>query len=97
MSGFRLPDALAALRPHLSRFRISAESRRRMAPRRSLTPREAEVLGWVARGLTNVEIGAALLISPQTVRKHLENIFEKLGVQSRTAAAAYARAALTTD
>jgi DNA-binding CsgD family transcriptional regulator len=87
----------ALLRPHLSRIRINAESRRRMAPTRGLTPREAEVLGWVARGWTNAEIAAALFISTQTVRKHMENIFEKLGVRTRTAAAAYARVALATD
>lgn len=87
----------ALLRPHLARMRVNADSRRRMDGVRGLTPREAEVVGWVARGKTNAEIGAALVISPQTVRKHLENIFEKLGVRTRTAAAAYARWALTTD
>ena len=59
-----------------------------------LTEREVEVLGWVARGKTNSEIAATLFISPLTVRKHLENIFEKLGVRTRTAAAAHARTAL---
>ena len=87
----------ALLRPHFDRMRVNAESRRRMDGIRGLTPREAEVVGWVARGMTNVEIAAALFISPQTVRKHLENVFEKLGVRTRTAAAAYARSALTTD
>ena len=85
----------ALLRPHLGRMRVNAEFRRQMDGIRGLTPREAEVVGWVARGKTNVEIAAALFISPQTVRKHLENIFDKLGVRTRTAAAAYARAALT--
>jgi DNA-binding CsgD family transcriptional regulator len=73
---------------------INARSRRRIRPGRGLTPREAEVLGWVARGKTNVEIGAVLFISPLTVRKHLENIFEKLGVRTRTAAASFARTEL---
>ena len=82
------------LRPQLARMRVNAESRLRMDPTRGLTPREAEVLGWVARGRTNAEIAAVLFISPQTVRKHLENIFEKLSVPNRTAAAAYARTAL---
>lgn len=82
------------LRPHLARMRVNAESRRRLDATGGLTPREAEVLGWVARGKTNTEIAAVLFISPQTVRKHLENIFEKLDVRTRTAAAAYARAAL---
>lgn len=79
------------LRPHLVRMRVNAESRRRMDRIRDLTPREAEIVGWVARGKTNEEIAAVLFISPQTVRKHLENIFEKLGVRNRTAAATYAR------
>jgi DNA-binding CsgD family transcriptional regulator len=78
----------AMLRPHLVRMRINAESSRRIDPGLGLTPREAEVLGWVARGKTNAEIAAVLFISSKTVRKHLENIFEKLGVSTRTAAAA---------
>ena len=76
---------------------INAKSRGRIGNGRGLTPREAEVLGWVARGKTNVEISAVLFISPLTVCKHLENIFEKLGVRTRTAAAAYARAELRTE
>ena len=87
----------ALLRPHLGRMRVNAESRRRMDGIRGLTPREAEVVGWVARGKTNGEIAAVLFISPQTVRKHLENVFEKLGVRTRTAAAAYARSPLKSD
>lgn len=82
------------LRPHLGRIRIAAESRIRFNGAWGLTSREAEVLGWVARGRTNSEIAAALFISPHTVRKHLENTFEKLGVRTRTAAAAYARSTL---
>lgn len=53
----------------------------------SLTAREAEVLSWVARGKTNVEIGIILGLSDRTVDKHLEHILEKLGVETRTAAA----------
>jgi DNA-binding CsgD family transcriptional regulator len=53
-----------------------------------LTPREREILAWVARGKTNSEIAETLWIAPTTVRKHLENIFAKLGVHTRTAAAA---------
>jgi DNA-binding CsgD family transcriptional regulator len=52
-----------------------------------LTSREAEVLAWVARGRTNSEIGSILNISSRTIQKHLEHIFQKLGVESRTAAA----------
>lgn len=55
-----------------------------------LTPREAEVLAWVAEGKSNGTIGAILGISPRTVQKHLERTFHKLGVETRTAAAAQA-------
>lgn len=62
-------------------------------PRRpdgGLTAREAEVLTKVAAGLSNREVASALVISEATVRRHLANIFGKLGVGSRTAAAAWA-------
>jgi DNA-binding NarL/FixJ family response regulator len=52
----------------------------------SLSPREAEVLSLVARGLTNGEIGKALFISETTVKTHLLRVFGKLGVSDRTAA-----------
>lgn len=79
---------LQLLRPHLARIRLDVEARQRARPSWGLTSREAEVLGWVARGLTNAEIASALFISPETVRKHIENIFDKLHVRTRTAAAA---------
>lgn len=53
-----------------------------------LTQREKEVLSWVARGKTNAEIARLLWVSPGTVRKHLENVYAKLGVSTRTAAVA---------
>lgn len=56
-----------------------------------LTARESEVLLWVARGKTNRDIAEILGMSPRTVNKHLEHIFEKLGVETRTAAADAAR------
>jgi DNA-binding NarL/FixJ family response regulator len=55
-----------------------------------LTPREAEVLGLVARGMTNREVAAALVLSEKTVARHLANLYTKLDVASRTAAAAFA-------
>ncbi len=55
-----------------------------------LTAREAEVLGLVAAGMTNKEAADALFLSEKTIARHLSNIFTKLGVTSRTAAAAYA-------
>jgi DNA-binding CsgD family transcriptional regulator len=61
--------------------------------RLGLTPREAEVLHWVSEGKTNVEIGSILHSSPRTVGKHLERIFAKLDVETRTAAAAAPRLA----
>jgi DNA-binding NarL/FixJ family response regulator len=56
----------------------------------ALTKREAEVLAWIAQGKANRDIASILGISPRTVNKHLEQIFEKLGVENRTAAAATA-------
>jgi DNA-binding NarL/FixJ family response regulator len=55
-----------------------------------LTPKEAEVLYWVVKGKTNKDIGDILGSSPMTVKKHLERIFIKLGVETRTAAAGMA-------
>jgi len=52
-----------------------------------LTLREAEVLYWVVKGKTNRDIGDILGSSPATVKKHLEHVYEKLGVETRTAAA----------
>ena len=55
-----------------------------------VTGREGEVLYWVTRGKTNRDIGDILGLSPRTVHKHLEHVFVKLGVETRTAAAAQA-------
>ena len=56
----------------------------------AVTSRESEVLLWISRGKSNREIGEILSISPRTVNKHLEQIFEKLGVENRASAAARA-------
>ena len=56
----------------------------------ALTPRETEVLSWIAKGKTNRDVGEILGMSPRTVNKHLEHVFEKLGVETRAAAAALA-------
>ena len=53
-----------------------------------LSKRELEILGWVARGKTNPEIGLILNISRRTVHKHLEHVYVKLGVENRMAAVA---------
>ncbi len=60
-----------------------------------LTAREAEVLYWVTKGKTNRDIGDILGTSPRTVHKHLEHVFQKLGVETRTAAASMAMARVT--
>jgi DNA-binding CsgD family transcriptional regulator len=62
---------------------------RRQMPR--LTPREREILDLVAEGRTNADIAGRLWVSPGTVRKHLDNVYAKLGVHTRTAAAAFVR------
>jgi transcriptional regulator EpsA len=53
-----------------------------------LSRREQEILGWLCRGETNLDIAAALAISPHTVKNHLQRIFRKIGVHNRTQAAA---------
>ena len=68
----------------LSRVReeLSPEPLRRLG----LTPREAQVLLWLTHGKSNLQIAQILRLSRRTVQKHLEHIFTKLGVESRTAA-----------
>ena len=55
-----------------------------------LSVREVEVLQLVARGMTDAEVAEALFISPRTVARHLQSVYNKLGVNSRTAATAFA-------
>ena len=52
-----------------------------------LTPRETEVLAWIAQGKTNYEIGVILSAGTRTICKHVQRIFFKLSVENRTAAA----------
>jgi DNA-binding CsgD family transcriptional regulator len=82
-------DAAAAL---FARLGASAPPRAQAYPAlpAGLTGREAEVLRLVAGGASNRDVGARLWISEATVRRHLANIFRKLGVSSRTAASAWA-------
>jgi DNA-binding CsgD family transcriptional regulator len=51
--------------------------------------REEEILSWLRRGDSNVDIAVALGISPHTVKNHLQRIFRKIGVNNRTQAAAH--------
>jgi DNA-binding CsgD family transcriptional regulator len=60
------------------------------AARSSLSAREHEILSLVAEGKTSREIAALLVVSPHTVRKHIEHILEKLNVSTRSAAVARA-------
>jgi CheY-like chemotaxis protein/DNA-binding CsgD family transcriptional regulator len=55
-----------------------------------VTPRQAEVLYWIAQGKTNAEIGIILGTSPRTIHKHVEMLFERLGVENRAGAIAMA-------
>jgi len=92
----------AAVRARLRRAELSAAASSRPGSVRyedqlpsqleslGLTPREAEVLFWVARGKTNDEIATVLGIGLTTVKKHLESTYAKLGVENRTSAAAMA-------
>lgn len=96
-------DLAEVVRPHLAnlyRLGVAREGVRHLpadAPfdpaAALLTAREREVLDWVAAGKTNRDIAAILGASPRTVEKHLERIYEKLGVETRTAAVMRVRAA----
>jgi DNA-binding CsgD family transcriptional regulator len=59
-----------------------------------LTPREAEVLFWIAQGKSNPDIATIVGAAVRTVHKHVENIFRKLGCETRAAAAVTAQEAL---
>jgi DNA-binding CsgD family transcriptional regulator len=89
-------DLLELLRPHLARMRELAKLRAHVAAAEydvsRLTPREQEILDLVAEGKTNAEIAALLWVAPSTIKKHLENVYEKLGVRGRAAAVTRVRA-----
>ena len=80
------------LRPKLQ---AAEDAVRRAVARAALTEREREVLDLVATGATNAAVAEALVISSGTVKKHLDNIYAKLGVGSRAGAADRARTSLT--
>lgn len=71
------------------RWLATHRQQREEEKKQDLSPREREVLSYVARGLTNPEIAGELTVSENTVRFHLKNIFEKLHVNNRTEAAAW--------
>jgi DNA-binding NarL/FixJ family response regulator len=66
--------------------RVAAGSAGPQLDQYRLTPRETDVLNWLAKGKTNRDIAEILGMSPRTVNKHLEHIFIKLGVETRSAA-----------
>jgi DNA-binding response OmpR family regulator/DNA-binding CsgD family transcriptional regulator len=74
----------------LIRLVAAAEARQpdKLRDKLNITKRESEVLFWVSFGKTNWEIAQILTMSPRTVNKHLEQLFKKIGVDNRTAAAA---------
>jgi DNA-binding CsgD family transcriptional regulator len=80
---------MALLRPHLAEV-VAVPPLPTATSTEQLTARQAELLRLVAAGRTNAQIAAELFVSPHTVRKHLENIFDRLGVTTRTAAVARA-------
>jgi DNA-binding CsgD family transcriptional regulator len=79
-----------AVRPHLANLYRLGGNVPKLAGT-ALTAREREILEWVAAGKTNRDVAAIVGARPRTVEKHLERIYEKLGVETRTAAAARAR------
>jgi DNA-binding CsgD family transcriptional regulator len=84
---------LALIAPHLARIHETTQLRHvanlvEPGNLECLTSREADVLELVAAGLTNAAIAERLWISPGTVKKHLDNVYAKLGVANRTAAVA---------
>ncbi|MEL7211957.1 MAG: DNA-binding response regulator [Pseudomonadota bacterium] len=70
--------------------RVSQSKEHVLAEAFDLTPREAEVLYWLTLGKTNRDISAILVLSARTVNKHLEQIFQKMGIDNRTSAAVMA-------
>jgi DNA-binding NarL/FixJ family response regulator len=100
--GSHVPDALIEWLDGGREPLVRARADRRLTVRRvgdtllleerygesELTTREREVLSLVARGMTNAEVAELLWLAPSTVRKHLENVYAKLGVTTRTAAVA---------
>jgi DNA-binding NarL/FixJ family response regulator len=88
------PDLLSAIRSRLERavqqakpeFKPNFDSAKPLETELGLTPRVAETLLWLAQGKTNPEIATILGNTESTVKKHVLEIFQKLGVETRTAA-----------
>jgi DNA-binding CsgD family transcriptional regulator len=84
-----LTMAVAAVGGHDLSVRSGAHDPARTGDLSSLTAREAQVLTLISDGATNKEVAQELRISPRTVQKHLEHIYDKLGLHRRTAAAGW--------
>ena len=88
----------AALDPAVQHHVVAALATPTAAPLPDdLTPREAEVLGLIAEGLTNAEIAERLVVSAATVKSHVNHIFAKIGARDRAQAVVYAYANGITD
>lgn len=92
-------DLIGAIQARLQRREELAPPARELTPELliplGLTEREAEVLFWVAQGKANSDLCVLLNVQLTTVKKHLEKIFQKLGVENRTSAAAVALERIT--
>jgi DNA-binding NarL/FixJ family response regulator len=91
---------VGAIAPNETLLRIedvqASRDEQKLQSRLPVTPREAEVLLWLARGKTNRDIAEILGLRPRTVNKHLEQAYAKLGVENRAAAVALTLGALRT-
>ncbi len=85
---------LSLLRPHVV---VAYRAAERLRHPMLLTARQLELLAYVGRGLTNRQVARAMGLTEGTVRRHLENIYERLGVNSRTEAVARLAAARSAD
>ena len=89
---FTVPELLATIEARFKRQEQQQKDRKidfttaEPLQKLGLTPREAEVLFWVAQGKSNAEVGLILEMSIATVKKHVEHLFSKLGVENRSAA-----------